>query len=148
MAIMGEKIQVFLSGETLACATSCSVNLSSDEIDVSCKDTAGFASTIPGKLSWTITSNNLFVTGDYTKLVDAMINKTVLTVCFATVANFDSATEADADGHRVPQGGWTSANDLYEGKCTVSSIELTADNGAVATYSVTLNGHGALTKHT
>lgn len=48
--ILGEQIQLFLSGKTLACATSCSVNISSDDIDVSCKDSAGFNSTIPSVL--------------------------------------------------------------------------------------------------
>lgn len=145
--ILGEQIQVFLSGSTLACATSCSVQISSDSIDVSCKDTAGFNASLPGKISWTINSDNLFVIGDYTKLVDAMINKTVLDVVFSTVSNFTAATTPDADGHVVPAGGWTPSNDLYEGKCVVTSIDLTADNGAVATYSVTLEGKGALAKH-
>lgn len=145
--IMGEKIQVFLSGKTLACATSCSVNLSADEIDTSCKDTAGFASTIPGRITWTVNSDNLFVIGDYTKLVDAMINKDILDITFATVANWDAQTEPDADGHVVPTGGWTSSDDLYHGKVTISSIDLQADNGSVATYSVTFNGHGGLKKN-
>lgn len=145
-AIMGEQIQVFLSGQTLACATSCKVNISADEIDVSCKDCAGFSNTIPNKINWTVSSDNLFVVGDYNKLVDAMINKTVLSLTFSSVANFDEATDADADGHRVPTGGWTSANDMYYGNVIVSSIDLTADNGAVATYSVNFTGKGALTK--
>lgn len=144
--ILGEQIQVFLSGQTLACATSCKVNISADEIDVSCKDSAGFANTIQGKISWNVTSDNLFVVNDYTKLVDAMLNKTILDLTFASVSNFSAATDADSDGHRIPSGGWTSADDLYYGKVTVSSIDLTADNGSVATYSVTFNGHGALTK--
>lgn len=146
-AIMGEQIQVFLSGATLACATSCKVNISADEIDISCKDSAGFSNTIPNKINWTVTSDNLFVLGDYTKLVDAMINKDVLSLTFATVSNFSAATEADSDGHRVPSGGWESAADMYHGNVTVSSIDLTADNGSVATYSVTFNGKGALTKN-
>ena len=142
--IMGEAIQVFLSGQTLACATSCSVNISADDIDVSCKDSAGFNSTIPGRISWTVTSDNLFVVADYTKLVNAMLNKTILDLTFAGVSNISGATTPDADGHVVPSGGWTSADNLYHGKVTVSSIDMTADNGAVATYSVTFNGHGAL----
>ena len=146
MAIMGEEIQVFLDGVTLACATSCKVNISADEIDVSCKDCAGFSNTIPNKINWTITSDNLFVVGSYTSLVDAMLNKTTVGISFSSVANFSGATAADEDGHRVPSGGWTSAGDLYYGKATISSIDLTADNGSVATYSVTFNGKGALTK--
>lgn len=146
--LMGEQIQLFLSGSTLACATSCSVNISSDDIDVSCKDSAGFNSTIPGRITWTAQSDNLFVIGDYQKLVDAMLNKTVLTLAFSTVGNWQDKTAPDSDGHVVPAGGWTSANDGYTGQVTVSSIDLNADNGSVATYSVTFNGHGALAKQT
>lgn len=146
--ILGEQIQVFLSGKTLACATSCSVNISADEIDTSCKDCAGFSSSMQGRITWTVNSDNLFVLSDYTELVDAMLNKDILDLTFATVANFSAATAADEDGHRVPSGGWTSAADMYHGKVTIASIDLTADNGAVATYSVTFNGHGALTKST
>lgn len=144
--IMGEQIQLFLSGKTLACATSCKVNISSDDIDVSCKDSAGFNSTIPGRISWTCSSDNLFVLTEFNKLVDAMLNKTVLTLAFSSVGNFGSKTAPDAEGHVVPSGGWTAANDMYTGQVTVSSIDLSADNGSVATYSVTFNGHGALAK--
>lgn len=146
--ILGEQIQLFLSGKTLACATSCSVNISSDDIDVSCKDSAGFNSSIPGRITWTASSDNLFVLDEFDKLVDAMLNKTVLTLAFATVGNWDSKTAPDAEGHVVPDGGWTSANDMYTGQVTISSIDLTADNGSVATYSVQFNGHGALAKST
>ncbi|MBQ9200723.1 MAG: hypothetical protein IJ141_11155 [Lachnospiraceae bacterium] len=146
--ILGEQIQLFLSGKTLACATSCSVNISSDDIDVSCKDSAGFNSTIPGRITWTAQSDNLFIVSEFDKLVDAMLNKTVLTLAFSTVGNWDSKTAPDAEGHVVPTGGWTSAGDMYTGQVTISSIDLTADNGSVATYSVQFNGHGALAKST
>lgn len=75
-----------------------------------------------------------------------MLSKEILTLTFASVGNFASAaTTPDADGHVVPSGGWESAGDLYGGKVTISNIDLNADNGSVATYSVTFNGHGALT---
>lgn len=144
--IMGEDIQVWLSGSCLGCATSCSVNISTDDIDVSCKDSYGFNSTIPGRITWTVSSDNLLVIADYTKLVDAMLNKTVLTLTFGSVANASGATAPDADGHRVPEGGWTNKGDMYYGNVTISSIDLNADNGSVATYSVQFNGHGALSK--
>lgn len=146
MNVLGEQIQVFISGKTLACATSCSVQVSSDSIDVSCKDTAGFNASIPGKISWTVTSDNLFALTDYTTLMDHMLAKDTLNITFATVANFSAATAPDDEGHVVPSGGWTSSADLYGGKCVITSLELNADNGAVATYSVTFEGRGALTK--
>lgn len=146
--LLGENIQVFISGKTLACATSCSVEVSSDSIDVSCKDTAGFAASIPGRISWSISSDNLFVLGDYQKLMDHFIAKDTLDVVFSTVANFDDKTDPDAEGHVVPTGGWTPSNDLYHGKCVITSLSLSANNGEVATYSVTFEGRGVLAKST
>lgn len=144
--LMGEELQLWVSGETLGCATSCSVDISSDDIDVSCKDTGKWGATKRGKMSWTISSDCLFAVADYTKLVDAMIAGTYVNVEFGTVENYSGATAPDAEGHVVPEGGWTNKGDLYYGVATISSINLTADNGALATYSVTLNGVGALTK--
>ena len=66
--IMGERLQLWIgSGETantLACATSLSVNVNADSIDVSCKDTGKFGASIAGKISWDISTDCLFVTED------------------------------------------------------------------------------------
>lgn len=144
--IMGENIQLFMGGKTLACATSCSVDISSDDIDVSCKDTGKWGATKRGKITWSATSDNLMVVADYTSLVDAMISGELVTLAFSTVGNADAATTPDAEGHVVPSGGWTASGDMYVGKATISSISLSAGNGELATYSVTFNGVGALTK--
>ena len=144
--LMGEDIQVWLSGSCLACAQTCSVNISSDDIDVSCKDSYGFTNSLPGRITWNVSSDNLFVVDDYTKLVDAMLAKQTLTITFGSVSNVAEATEPDEEGHRGPGGGWKSKGDLYYGKVTISSIDLSADNGSIATYSVQFNGHGALAK--
>lgn len=145
---MGEDIQVFLGGKTLGCATSCSVEINSDDIDISCKDTGQWGATKRGKMSWSATSDNLMVVADYTELVDAMLAGKSLDFVFATVANKDKTTDPDDDGHIVPEGGWTSSNDMYSGKAVISSISMTAGNGELATYSVSFNGVGALVKTT
>ena len=53
---MGEELQLWIgTGETahtLACATSLSVNVNADTIDVSCKDTGKFGASIAGKINW------------------------------------------------------------------------------------------------
>jgi len=142
---MGEKIQLFMDGKTLACATSCAVEITSDDIDISCKDTGIWGATKRGKMSWNASSDNLMCVEDYSKLVDAMILGTAVTMTFSSTAN-DPATTADENGHVIPTGGWKAAGDMYYGKCTISSISLTAGNGALATYTVKFNGVGALTK--
>ena len=143
--IMGEKIQLFIDGKTLACATSCAVEITSDDIDISCKDTGMWGATKRGKMSWNASSDNLMCVEDYSKLVDAMLLGTPVTLTFSTTSNEPNAT-ADENGHVVPTGGSKATGDMYYGKVTISSISLTAGNGALATYTVKLNGVGALTK--
>ena len=142
---MGEQIQLFKGGKTLACATSCTVEITSNDIDVSCKDTGVWGATKRGKMSWSATSDNLMCVEDYTALVDAMISGETITLAFSSVGN-TATTTPDADGHVVPANGWTAKGDMYVGKATISSINMTAGNGELATYTVNFNGVGALTK--
>lgn len=152
--IMGEELQLWVgegaSAHTLGCAMSLSVNITRDSIDVSCKDTAGFAASIAGLINWDISTDCLFVTGDYNELVDAMVKGTPVGVSWATVANFDTAKEAgnfDEQGHIFnSETKAENAGDLYSGVAVITSVNLTADNGSTATYSVTLQGKGAFAK--
>lgn len=160
----GEALQLWIgSGETascLACATSLSVNVNADSLDVSCKDTGKFGASIAGKISWDLSTDCLFVTEDaedgagghksnYAELMDALIAGTPLTATWSTVKNFDTANAAggDDDGHvfnKVTKA--ENADDLYYGKVVVTSVSLTADNGSLSTYSVSMQGKGAINK--
>ena len=164
-AMLGEQLQVFFgSGDTMnviAAATSCAINVNADTIDVSSKDSGRYGSSIAGKISWDITSDALFFiteSGDtrysYNKLMDSLISGEALDVSWATVSNFDTANaasdnNADEDGNVFHSGRkQTSAKDLYSGKAVVTSLQLTADNGSLSTYSVTFAGKGKITKTT
>lgn len=157
--IMGERLQLFIgSGETantLACATSLSVNVNADSIDVSCKDTGKFGASIAGKISWDISTDCLFVTEDvsggtksnYAELMKALIDGTPLLATWSTVANFDTANAAggDSDGHVFNKTTKAEdAKDLFYGTVVLTSVSLTADNGSLSTYSVSMQGKGAI----
>lgn len=145
--IMGEKVQLWVNGSCLAMATNLSVELSADNVDISCKDAGRWSASKLGKISWTATSDNLFATDEYSKLVDAMVQNKPVDLVFATVSNFDNNTTApDEDGFVVPTGGWKSANDLYSGKASITSLSLSANNGEVSSYSISMNGVGPLVK--
>lgn len=161
--IMGERLQLFIgegdNAKTLACATNLSVQVDADSIDVSCKDTGKFSASIAGKISWSVTTDCLFVTEDvsggtgtksnYGELMDALINGTPLTATWSTVANFDTANAAggDDDGHVFNKNtNAENADDLYYGKVVITSVSLTADNGSLSTYSVSMQGKGAINK--
>ena len=158
---MGENLQLWTgsgsTAHTLACATSLSVSINADSIDVGCKDTGKFGSSIPGKISWEISTTCLYTTegtgsgatNNYASMVDAMIAGTPILCTWATVSNYDTANAAggDADGHIFnAETKALSANDLYYGYAVITSLELTADNGSVSEYSITLNGKGAINK--
>lgn len=151
--LMGEQLNVWVgsgdSAHTLACATNLSVDISRDSISTSCKDTCGFAASMPGLINWSISSDCLFIISDYNELVDAMIKGEPVAVSFATVANFETAKTAgpDEEGHVFNSTTKAeNAGDLYSGMAVITSVSLTANNGDLATYSIQLEGKGALKK--
>lgn len=155
---MGEQLQLWIgsgnTAHTLACATNLTVNINADSIDVSCKDTGKFGASIAGKINWDISTDCLFATAsgntsNYNTLVDAMISGTPLTATWAIVENYDTANAGggDEDGHIFnDETKAYSANNLYSGKVVITSIALTADNGSLSTYSVQMQGKGAINK--
>lgn len=161
--ILGKDLQLFIGEngkeKAIACATSLSLQIEADTIDISCKDTGDWGASMPGKLTWSISTDAL-ITLDadgklaaggtdkkaYTDMMDAMIARKSLHVIFSTLGNKPNATP-DADGHVVPTGGWQDDADGYEGYGVITSIEATADNGDLATYSIDIQGVGALAKH-
>lgn len=155
----GEELQVFegsgTSANTIACAQTLTVSIDADQVDVSCKDSGRYGASLAGKINWSIQTQNLYETGGteqapingYKKLVKALINNTPMLLTWASVANYDTAMSAggDSDGHIFNETSKAeSANDLFYGYATVTSIELNADSGSLATYSATFSGRGAI----
>lgn len=152
---MGEKVQLWVkdkSGATptcLAMATSLSVEISADAIDISSKDGGRWSSSLLGKISWTASASNLFTVADYSKLIDVMVANTPIEIVFATVKNYDTVTSGTTDSEGMFTNTptvWESNDDMYHGKVIVNSISLSANNGEVATYDVSFTGVGALQK--
>lgn len=159
---MGEELQLWIgtgaTAHTLACATSLSVNVNADTIDISCKDTGKFGASRAGKINWDLSTDCLFVTEDaetghtsnYSEMMDALINGTPLLATWSTVSNYQTANVAggDADGHVFnKETKATDAKDLYYGYVVLTSVSLTADNGSLSTYSVSMQGNGAINKN-
>lgn len=146
--IMGEKVQLWVSGECLAMATSLSVEVNADTVDISSKDNGRFSASKLGKISWTASSDALFTIGDYNKLIDAMVKNTAVDLIFSSVGNYDEVinNDPDEDGLVVDNSKtkWTKKEDMWYGKAYITSISLNANNGEVATYSVSFNGTGPL----
>ncbi len=144
--VKGSDLMLFYNSKSLAYATNHQLSLSGETKDISSKDHGDWTAKTMGKLSWSITSDNLFTDTDYSAMVDLWIAKDPITVVFAVKGNTDSD---NGDGTVVPVTGWTpKAANGYTGKVIITGITANAPDNENATYSITLEGVGALSKVT
>lgn len=154
--LLGAQLQLFIgadasgstaSAQTIACATDLTVSVDRDSIDVSCKDCGAFGANIGGTINWSISTSNLYTLDGYRSLMNYVLDGTPIMASWSSVKNYASAMAAggDEDGHIF--NSTTKAEtkqDLYKGWVTVTSIELNAANGDVASYTATFSGKGAI----
>ena len=144
--ILGDELFVYINtatGDTetwtpLAYSTTASLNLTSDTIDASNKMAGVWTAALPGKLSWTISTEALMSTSEtgYEYFYDKLVKREAFKIRFGQVTDL-SSSEFDID----------TAKTYYEGEAFCSSCNLTADNGAVCTMSVEFTGNGELKKN-
>ena len=103
----------------------CTLSMEADSIDVSNKNDFGWASTIGGAKSWTVSCDGQFITDDagQKKLMECFVN----------------GTEVDVEMKN------TGETVYFAGKASITSIEVDAQFDDVATLSIELTGVGALT---
>ena len=104
--------------KALAFSTSCQLSLTGNTLETSSKDGGKWTSKAVSKLSWSLTTDNLYSVEDFNALVNSWISREELTVAFAVCTN--------------------------AGKVVITSITANAPDNDNATYSVTLEGTGAL----
>ena len=102
----------------------CTLSMEADSIDVSNKNDFGWASTIGGAKSWTVSCDGQFITDD--------VGQKKLMDCFV------AGTEVDVEMKN------TDSSVYFAGKASITSIEVDAQFDDVATLSIELTGVGAL----
>lgn len=136
--ILGTDLMLFKAGKALAAATSCKLTIQANTLETSSKDSGKWTTKQAAKLSWNCSSDNLFTVANYKELADALIARQEVEIRFSTVKNPDSNTG-------VPEGGWVANDDGYKGMAIITQLDLTASDNENATYTVSLEGSGALT---
>lgn len=135
--VKGNSLLLYIGSTPLAFAKSCDLSLSADSIDTSNKMSGNFKSSLQGVISWTISSDFLYtqVVGDsnFDTLMTSMLAGEAIDVVIGTYT--DSATFVMTSGK-------------YSGKVHISSLSLKAEDGGLASCSVSLTGSGVLTKVT
>lgn len=143
--VKGQDMMLFLDDKSIAFATNHTLEISGESTDTSNKDEGAgdWSSNEVSILSWSATSDNLYSLdgeGDnFEDLFDIMVAKTPVDAIFAKKSQASSVVD-------VPTGGWTASTSGYKGKVVITKLSLNAPNGEFATYTVQLQGVGALEK--
>src|SRR3990167_2590274 len=127
--INGTRLGLYIAGTLLGAATSHSLSLSGNSMDVTTKDSGGWKEILPGLKEWSIDCDALRAddqTGKGHKdIFDALVNRTKLSVKFRTA---------------------TTGDEAFVGEVYVTSFEKNAGLEEAASYSASFEGTGALTR--
>jgi TP901-1 family phage major tail protein len=126
----------------IAFATTATIEITTEEVDISNKMMGGWAGSLPGKKSFTASTEALITRKEgamsYDTLLDAQINGKVLDFFFG------EATVADQDNN----GGTFTPDKTkknYTGRVMITSQSVTSEAGQIAKLSASFKGIGALT---
>ena len=125
--------------KALGAATNHSLSVSREVLETANKDTGIFGNSEAGRVTWTLTSENMMLEADYDELMDALLKGEKLFVAFAIASNANSIKGKPVDGWSISEGG-------YEGEVLLTQLDANAPYEDKATYTATFTGCGPLTK--
>ena len=130
--IRGDKLFIYIGTSTkpIAYSTSCSLEMSFETIDTANKMSGNWVSSLLGQGSWSISTDALIAkTQDQSidAVFDAMVGREAIKITMA---------EAGAD--------YVKGTSWFEGEGFISSCNVNANNGEVASMSITITGSGEL----
>ena len=142
--IYGSDLMIFLGGESIAHATSCSVSQTMNTNEIASKDFGRANEVITTTLSWTMTTENLYTADGFTKLLKAQNEGKRVTVVFG---HSKDGNNHNYNGNQLQGDAWAldSTHEYLTGSGYISDLGVTAPNGEIATTSATIQGSGALT---
>ena len=133
--LLGNNVMVFISGSTatpLAFAQDCKLSITSASIDTTNKMSGNFKASLPGQISWNVTSSCLVskVTGDTS--FDALL-----------ATQLTGGTVNIVLGTPDPNFALTGAG-MYTGVAHITSLDMDSKDNSICTSSVTFEGSGPL----
>ena len=136
------QLHLFSDGNPLAFATTATLEVTTEEVDISNKMMGGWSGFLPGRKSYTISSESLvtYLTGalSYSTLLDKQINDETIPFQFGE----GKAEDADNFGGSFQLD---DTKDSFSGEVMITSLSLTSEQGNIARLTVSLKGIGGLT---
>lgn len=144
--VKGDELMLFKDNKSLAYATSHTLSITGNTVDISSKDHGYWGASEIGNITWEITSENLYVDSEFDGLFTAMVAKSPITVTFGHANNYNANGLGDSSTYWIPDASVGAK--YYEGPAIITSLQANANTGENATYSITLTGNGALQQKT
>jgi len=157
--IKGDDLMLFDSaGKSIAYATSHTLTITADAADISTKDHGIWKGSEVNKISWEISSENLYTDNSYDALFTAMLNRQPVKVYFGRKIQYNPNKTVVNDDYPFWTGGWdvdavrsgdpdtSDTNAGYTGFAFITSLTANANTGENATFSLTLTGTGKIAK--
>ena len=127
--INGKDLLLYVDGVAITHSTGCSISISGSTVPATTKDSAGWAESLAGTRSWSVSS-------DQNLALNATLGVEEIYAIFAdTVQRTITAKFATSD----------ATDRFFTGSARITSIDVSAENESVATYSISAEGTGALT---
>lgn len=137
----GGDIMLFIEDAPLAFSTSAKLDISLKTRDIGSKDSGNWDEKAAAKMSWTASTDALMTdsglvgtTNTIDELYTAMIARTAVDVVFATATGTSPSWTPSA----------VAGKKKFTGTGFITSLSLNAADGDNATYSVSIEGTGAL----
>ena len=126
----------------MAYGKDATLNITTEEIDISNKMmSGGWAGSLPGKKSFTVTSESLLTQKDGQESFGSLLKKQINDETFPFVIGEAKVTE------QTPTGGkfeLDTTKPYYKGTVMITSLDVKSTDGDIATCSASFTGVGAL----
>ena len=141
---LGNELFVYTSDSSngtatpFAYSTECTLSISANQIDTSNKQSGVWASAMAGQLSWSVSTSALYTDqNNYHTMFEKFASRTPIYVSFGEVTSLGTDSSAMNTALNKSAG-------YYTGTAFITSLELNAGNGEVASFSVEFTGEGQL----
>ena len=136
--VKGDALMLFLENASIAAATSHTLTINGNTIDTANNDVGFWGSSEIGNITWEVTTENLYTTGAFNSLFDAMVQKTKVDIIFGVPSDFNVNGLGNKESWTAPTGGY------YSGSVYITSLTANANTGENATFSATFTGASPL----
>lgn len=139
--IVRGQLFLFVDGAPIAFASSASLEITTEALDASNKMMGGWKASLPGRKSYTISSESLLTRLEGAMSFDTLLKKQIAGETLSFAFGEAVATEQTNTGGKF---SLDAAKIGYKGTIMITNLSLKSDDGQMASCSSQFEGTGAL----